>query len=74
MRQDLAIAVPVAVGGPAAAGRVVSADLAEEALTRFSQVQLRVALAVTRREAETTDAVHLHEAQVELGGGMGELD
>ena len=32
------------------------------------EVQLRVALAEPRREAEPPHAVHLHEAQVELGG------
>lgn len=68
VREDLAIAVPAAVGGQAAAGRVVPADLAEEVLAVLPQVQLQlgVALAMTRCETEAPDAVHLHEAQVEL--------
>lgn len=67
--QDLAVAVPAAVGGGAATSRMISADLAEDlALAGFPQVQLqvRVALAVTRREAETPNAVDLNERQVKL--------
>lgn len=66
--QDLAVAVPAAVGGGAATGRVVSADLAEDLAFVPQQVQLqvRVALAVTRREAETPHPVDLNEGQVEL--------
>lgn len=68
--EDLAVAVPAAVGGGAAAGRVVSADLAEDlvlaAVAQVQQLQVRVALAVARREAEAAHAVHLHEGQVEL--------
>lgn len=68
VRQDLAVAVPAAVGGGAAAGRVVAADLTEQTLPVLPQVQLqvRVALAVTRREAETPHAVNVDEGQVEL--------
>lgn len=67
--QDLAIAVPAAVGGGTAACRVVSADLAENLVfAGLSQVQLqvRVALAVTRCEAETPHTVDLHKGQVKL--------
>lgn len=65
--QDLAVAVPAAVDGSAAAGRVVSADLAEDlAFAVLVQVQVRVALAVTRREAETLHTVDLNKCQVEL--------
>lgn len=77
--QDLAVTVPAAVGGAAAAGRVVSADLAEDlplAVLLQVQLQVRVALAVARREAETPHALDLHKRQVELlrhneGGGTG---
>lgn len=67
--QDLAVAVPAAVGGSAAAGRVVSADLAEDlafAVLVQVQLQVRVALAVARCEAETPHAVDLNKRQVEL--------
>lgn len=67
--QDLAVAVPAAVGGGAATGRVVSADLAEDlafVVPQQVQLQVRVALAVTRREAETPHPVDLNEGQVEL--------
>lgn len=67
--QDFAVAVPAAVGGGAPASRVVSTDLAEDlAFAALPQVQLqvRVALAVAGREAETPHSVDLHEAQVEL--------
>lgn len=49
---------------------MVSADLAEDlafAVLPHVQVQVRVALAVTRREAEAPHPVDLHEGQVELG-------
>lgn len=65
--QDLAVAVPAAVGGGAAAGRVVSADLAEDLVFAvLPQVQVRVALAVTRCEAETSNPVDLNKVQVKL--------
>ena len=67
--QDLAIAVPAAVGGGTAASRVVSADLAEDlafAMLLQVQLQVRVALAVTRREAETPHSVDLDKGQVKL--------
>lgn len=70
--EDLAVAVPAAVGGGAAAGRVVPADVAEDlvlaAVAQVQQLQVRVALAVARREAEAPHSVHLHEGQVELLG------
>lgn len=73
--EDFAVAVPAAVGGAAAAGRVVSADVAEDLMlgaagaalaAQVQQLQVRVALAVARGEAEAAHAVHLHEGQVEL--------
>lgn len=68
--EDLAVAVPAAVGGGAAAGRVVAADVGEDlalaAVAQVQQLQVRVALVVARREAEAAHAVHLHEGQVEL--------
>lgn len=69
--QNLAVAVPAAVGGGTAASRMVSADLAEDlAFAMLSQVQLqlqvRVALAVTWCEAETPHPVDLNEGQVKL--------
>lgn len=67
--QDLAVAVPAAVGGTAAAGRVVSADLAEDlafAVLVQVQLQVRVALAVARREAETSHPLDLDKRQVKL--------
>lgn len=73
--QDLAVAVPAAVGGGTAASWVVSADLAKNlplAALQQVQLQVRVALAVTRREAETHHAVDLHEVQVKLTGGGGD--
>lgn len=74
--EDLAVAVPAAVGGGAAAGRVVPADLAEDlvlaAVAQVQQLQVRVALAVARCEAEAAHSVHLHEGQVELLGGWRE--
>lgn len=69
MVEDLAVAVPAAVGGGAPTGRVVPADLTEDLpLVALLQIQrqVRVALAVTRHEAETAHAVDLHKAQVEL--------
>lgn len=79
MVEDFAVAVPAAVGGGAAAGRVVPADVAEDlmvfaAVAQVQQLQVRVALAVARGEAEAAHSVHLHEGQVELlrereGGG-----
>lgn len=72
--EDFAVAVPAAVGGGAAAGRVVPADVAEDlmmlaAVAQVQQLQVRVALAVARGEAEAPHSVHLHEGQVELLGG-----
>lgn len=67
--QDLAIAVPAAVGGSATTSRVVSADLAEDlvfAVLQQVQLQIRVALAVPGREAETHHPVDLHKGQVKL--------
>lgn len=65
--QGLAIAVPAAVGGGTAASRVVSADLAEDLpLAVLVQVQVRVALAVTRSEAETLHPVDLNKSHVKL--------
>lgn len=68
--QDLAIAVPAAVGGGAATSRMVSTDLAEDLVfAMFSQVQLqvRVTLAVAWCEAETPHSMDLNEGQVKLG-------
>lgn len=68
--EDLAVAVPAAERGPAAAGRVVAADVAEDlaALGVFQQVQLQVwvTLAAMRCEAETPNAVNFHKVQVKL--------
>lgn len=67
--QDLAVAVPAAVGGGTAASRMVSADLAEDlafAVLSQLQLQVRVALAVTRCEAETPHPVDLNKGQVKL--------
>lgn len=67
--QDFAVAVPAAVGGSTATSRVVSADLAEDlafAVLLQVQLQVRVALAVTRCEAETPHPVHLNKGQVKL--------
>lgn len=67
--QDLAIAVPAAVGGRTAASRVVSADLAENlafAVLVQVQLQVRVTLAVTRCEAETPHSMDFNKSQVEL--------
>lgn len=75
--QDFAVAVPAAVGGGASTSRVVSTDLAEDlvfAVLPKVQLQVRVTLAVTRREAETPHSVDLNEVQVKLdrpGGGEG---
>lgn len=69
--QDLAVAVPAAVGGSTATGRVVPADLAKDlAFANLPQIQfqVRVTLAVTRCEAEPLDPVHLNEGQVKLLG------
>lgn len=67
MGQDLAVAVPAAVGGGTAAGRMVAANLAEELVFAvLPHVQVRVALAVTRREAETPHPVDLHKGQIKL--------
>lgn len=69
MGQNLAVAVPAAVGGGAATSRVVSADVAEDlpfAVLPQVQLQVRVALAVTWREAETPHPVDLDEGQVKL--------
>lgn len=80
MVEDFAVAVPAAVGGGAAAGRVVPADVAEDLMVlaavaqvqQLQQLQVRVALAVARGEAEAANSVHLHEGQVELLGGGSE--
>lgn len=67
--QDFAVAVPAAVGGGAPTSRVVSTDLAEDlafAVLPEVQLQVRVALAVTRREAEAPHSVDLNEVQVKL--------
>lgn len=67
--QDFAVAVPAAVGGGAPASRVVSTDLAENlvfAVLPQVQLQVRVTLAVARREAETPHSVDLDEVQVKL--------
>lgn len=75
--QDLAIAVPAAVGGGTAASRMVSADLAEDlAFTMFLQIQLQVwvALAVTWCEAETSHPVDLNECQIKLVKEEGRRD
>lgn len=69
VRQDLAIAVPAAVGGSTATSWVVSADMAEDlpfAVLLQVQLQVRVTLAVTGCEAETPHPVHLNEGQVKL--------
>lgn len=69
VRQDLAVAVPAAVGGRTATSWVVSADLAEDlpfAVLLQVQLQVRVALAVTRCEAEMPHPVHLNKGQVKL--------
>ena len=66
--QDFAVAVPAAVGRRTAAGRVISADLAEDlVLPVLPQVEVRVALAVTGGEAETPYPVDLNKVQVKLG-------
>lgn len=75
MVEDLAVTVPAAVGGGAAARRVVPADLAEDLVfdavaSLLQQLQVRVALAVARGEAESTHAVHVHEGEVELLEGL----
>lgn len=67
--QDLAVAVPAAVGRRTATSWVVSADLAEDlvfAVPLQIQLQLRVTLAVTRHEAEAPHPVDLDESQVKL--------
>ena len=67
--QDLAVAVPAAVGGGTATSRVVLADVAEDlafAVLLQVQLQVRVALAVARREAETPHSVDLDKCQVKL--------
>lgn len=67
--QNLAVAVPAAVGGGTAASRMVSAYLAEDLVFAIlSQVQLQVwvGLAVTWCEAETPHPVDLNEGQVKL--------
>lgn len=69
VRQDLAVAVPAAVGGSTATSRVVSANLTEDlSLAGLPQIQLqiRVALAVTRCEAEAANPLDLDERHVEL--------
>lgn len=73
MGEDLAVTVPAAVGRATAAGRVVSADLAEEPLAILPQVQLGVTLAVAWREAEAPHTVHLYKGHVKLKGGGTEL-
>lgn len=73
VRQDLAIAVPAAVGGTAATSWVVSADLAKDLVFAGLlqvQLQVRVALAVTWCEAEAPHSVHLNEVQVKLLTGL----
>lgn len=75
MAQDFPVAVPAAVGGGAPASRVVSADLAEDlafAVLPQVQLQVRVALAVARREAEPAHPVDLNEVQVKLRRGDAE--
>lgn len=69
MGQDLAIAVPAAVGGCAATSWVVFADLAEDlpfAVLLQVQLQVRVALAVAWCEAETSHSMDLDEGEVKL--------
>lgn len=67
--QDLAIAVPAAVGGCTATSWVVFADLAEDlplAILMEVQLQVRVALAVTWHETETPHSMDLNEGKVKL--------
>lgn len=67
--QDFAVAVPAAVGGGASASRVVSAYLTKDlmfAILAQVQLQVRVTLAVTWCEEETTHPVDLNEVQIKL--------
>lgn len=68
--EDLAIAVPAAERGPAAAGLVVATDVAEDlvalGVSQQIQLQVRVTLAVMWREAEATNAVNFHKVQIKL--------
>lgn len=69
MGQDLAIAVPAAVGGCTATSWVVFADLAEDlplAILMQVQLQVRVALAVTWHETKTPHSMDLNEGKVKL--------
>lgn len=69
MVEDFAVAVPAAVGGGTAAGRVISTDLAKDLMfSILSQVQLevRVTLAVAWCEAKMPYPVNLDKGQIKL--------
>lgn len=78
MRQDFSVTIPATVRQAAAACRMLSAYLAEEAFTTralgLPKVQLRVGVLVPGREAELSHSVHLHKRVVKLQHTQADAD